>query len=1051
MKTKLLTILLIFIVALPLVAAPPYKSRTEPSLAAVVDNATYINANKILMFVTNHANFCRDLSGVFGHDAGTFYPYVDNASIDDGSLDDYILYASGLWVGGLVNSEIRVAVAEYSDEYVPGPMDQFVSVSGDDTTWTFNPGFGTDPAYKVYKLYSDSMTDNPNADWTNWPAGDGAPVNDQDEPDMIGDQMLWAVYNDANPDAHDNGSGETDPLGIEIRQTTWAFDREDALGEIIFIRFQVFNKGGNTIEDCHFSLWCDPDLGEYTDDLVGCFVDESMGYVYNSDNDDANHYGATPPAVGYDFFQGPLMFTGDDNDVAKMWGTTWPGYVNMGMTSFNKYINGTDPNDFNETFNYMRGLDANGDPYEYDGVVTKYMHAGDPTAGTGDIDYDPADRRWMQTTGPITFEPGDSTEFVAAIVVGRAIDRLTSISLMKFNDRFAQIAYDADFVLPSPPASPIVNASFKNEGVSLSWTDTCETDHGTYPFEGYIIWQGATSTGPWTQVAAFDLVNSIVNVFDEVFDPVTAVPEIRLVKNGGDLGVKHHIFIEQDHVLGGPLRNITKYHYKVEAYTVDQSQDWGFKTLTSATTVSVIPQRPVADEEYSVFFGDTLAYDHSAGTADGFIVPLVIDHYALTGHAYKVGIQVIDGTTYWHLIDTDLNDTVLIDQTNISGDDDYVIVDGMLVKTSGPAPGVKPGDMFASDDETTWGWDIPNGTRRFTWGNADGFGWEGFRGALGWGGPGDGNGFGTADPIPPENLPNVLLKLAPVAADGTFDPSHENVSYAYRYLRGPGPPAQPEFEPYIVDPDPPGGSYGFQDFEKSMPLSAWNMDIDPPQRLAVGYLENNAVNGLVDGQYWPGMHTEYDNVAGDGPREWLWIYLDEYQETPKAEYQLNAIDDPMPVMYWATWNRHGTSGTVFEDGDEFAIYPNRVLTAADEFTFDTDIITASTAEDVLDNITVSPNPFYLYGPYDPAIGNYQIMFQNLPTECIITIYNLAGEFVYEIDKDDPTTSTASWGANTANGLPVASGIYLWVVDAPDIGQKVGKIAVFTEVELLQTY
>ena len=462
MKTKLLTILLIFIVALPLMAAPPYKSRTERPMSAVVDNATYINANKILMFVTNHANFCRDLSGVFGHDAGTFYPYVDDASINDGSLDDYILYASGLWVGGLVNAEIRVAVAEYSDEYVPGPMNEFVSVSGNDTTWTFNSGFDTDPAYKVYKLYSDSMADNPNADWTNWPVGDGAPVDGEGDPDMIGDQMLWAVYNDANPDAHDNGSGETEPLGIEIRQTTWAFDREDALGEIIFIRFQVFNKGGNTIEDCHFSLWCDPDLGEYTDDLVGCFVDEDLGYVYNSDNDDANHYLDKPPAVGYDFFQGPKIFTGSDADTAKMWGTTWPGEVNMGMTSFNKYINGTDPNNFNETFNYMRGLKANGDPYDYpdgSGEFTKYMHAGDPTAGTGDIDFDPADRRWMQTTGPITFAPGDSTEFVAAIVVGRAIDRLTSISLMKHNDKFAQMAYDNDFELPAPPAAPIVTQS----------------------------------------------------------------------------------------------------------------------------------------------------------------------------------------------------------------------------------------------------------------------------------------------------------------------------------------------------------------------------------------------------------------------------------------------------------------------------------------------------------------------------------------------------------------------------------------------------------------
>ena len=998
MKTKLLTILLIFIVALPLMAAPPYKSRTERPMSAVVDNATYINANKILMFVTNHANFCRDLSGVFGHDAGTFYPYVDDASINDGSLDDYILYASGLWVGGLVSSEIRVAVAEYSDEYVPGPMDSVLSVSGNDTTWTFNAGFDTDPAYKVYKLYSDSMADNPNEDWTNWPVGDGAPVNDLGEPDMIGDQMLWAVFNDANPDAHDNGSGETDPLGIEIRQTTWAFDREDALGEIIFIRFQVFNRGGNTIEDCHFSLWCDPDLGEYTDDVVGCFVEDDLVYVYNSDNDDANHYGATPPAVGYDFFQGPLMFTGIQTDSAKMWGQKWSGYQNMGMTSFNKYINGTDPNDFNETFNYMRGLQANGDPYEFDGEVTKYMHAGDPTAGTGDIDFDPADRRWMQTTGPITFGPGDSTEFVAAIVVGRAIDRLTSISLMKFNDKFAQIAYDRDFDLPKPPANPIVNTSFMNEGISLSWTDTSEINHGTYPFEGYMVWQGATSTGPWTQVAAFDLANSIVNVFDEVFDPVTAVPELRLVKKGSDLGVSRHIFIDEDYVLGGPLRNITKYHYKVEAYTVDQSQDLGFKTLTSATTVSVIPQRPVADEEYSAFFGDTLVIAHTVGGSNGNCIPIIVDQTQLTGHDYQVTFEDLADTvitpnppdpddttitewTAWNLVDLDTGDSIVVQNANLSGDDDYPIFDGMVVKVTGPEFGVvaiqEVADASGAIDPDNVMWSLNS----------------------------------TGDWYVGSDAANDFSRMNWQGLIGTYD-------WEFRFTAEGS-------EAY---------DFGLDEVDESrVPFEVWNIGIGTPDdpsddvRIQPAYLD--------------------DDETGD----WSWgdrIYPseDEYVEPLPAEpaYTLWRIGR-------ICFNDASGELTAPVVGTIVRFTSAKVNTTEDVFEFGSELPTVAKTEDVLDNITVSPNPFYLYGPYDPAVGNYQIMFQNLPTECTITIYNLAGEFVYEIEKNDATTSTASWGANTANGLPAASGIYLWVVDAPDIGQKVGKIAVFTEVEVLQTY
>ena len=98
-----------------------------------------------------------------------------------------------------------------------------------------------------------------------------------------------------------------------------------------------------------------------------------------------------------------------------------------------------------------------------------------------------------------------------------------------------------------------------------------------------------------------------------------------------------------------------------------------------------------------------------------------------------------------------------------------------------------------------------------------------------------------------------------------------------------------------------------------------------------------------------------------------------------------------------------------------------------------------------------PNPFYLYGPYDPAIGNRQIYFSNLPETCTITIYNLAGDYINRVDKDDPATSMAFWNVQTENNLPVASGIYIYVVDAPGFGTKIGKMAVFVEDEVLLIY
>ncbi len=204
--------ILVLLLAGVAIAAPPSADddRTpNSSRLKQIDDDVYINANRILMFVTNHGNFGRDLGDVFGSDAGTFYPFTTIDAILDTSNANCVLYAAGLWLGGKVNGQTRVAIADYQDEYVPGPM------AGGTYQWDR-------PEFRVYKLHRDSLADNPNTDYIEWPADQGAPVKADGTPKMVGDQMLWTVYNDADPRAHDNFIGNTDPLGIEIQQAVWA-------------------------------------------------------------------------------------------------------------------------------------------------------------------------------------------------------------------------------------------------------------------------------------------------------------------------------------------------------------------------------------------------------------------------------------------------------------------------------------------------------------------------------------------------------------------------------------------------------------------------------------------------------------------------------------------------------------------------------------------------------------------------------------------------------------------------------------------------------------
>ncbi len=215
-------------------AKPPAGQVTFASGSNTVDNESYIDANQIFMFVTNHGSFGRDLSDRFGFDFGTFYPYGDIENIDNGAIISP-LYAAGLWLGGLVGGQVRIALAEYSSEFVPGPM--------------LNGSYQTDrPEFRGYKLYIDSLAGNPNADYLNWPVDMGAPVDADGQPLMRGDQSLWTVFNDADPNQHNNNSGETAPLGIEVHQSTWAFEESGTDTTLIPQAYPISNVNSSVFD-----------------------------------------------------------------------------------------------------------------------------------------------------------------------------------------------------------------------------------------------------------------------------------------------------------------------------------------------------------------------------------------------------------------------------------------------------------------------------------------------------------------------------------------------------------------------------------------------------------------------------------------------------------------------------------------------------------------------------------------------------------------------------------------------------------------------------------
>ncbi len=1103
MRSKLLLILMAILVAMPVLAESPGKA-SMPKASQLLDTDNWIDINKILMLMSNDGVFGTDLGLTLGKTDGLYFPFTSVDDILSGANNTSVIYSSGIWLGAIdnANGDTLIAVAEYSEEYLPGLIDTITGLS-DDTLLTT-------PEYRVYALEKDSTgawitTSN---DWINWPTSQGAPTDTvSGQPKTIGDQMLWTVFNDAWSGVHTNNAGSTAPLGVEAQLTTFGFKREDALGNVVFLRYKLMNKGGKDLRNMYVSLWADPDLGGASDDLVGCDTLLSLGYTYNATNKD-NSYGSRPPAVGYDFFQGPLEFTGDDADTALMWnGQKFPQYRNLPMSSFNKYINGTDPNSKVETYSFMAGLDKTGSgmvPYEYpqnSGNIIPFQKSGDPVTGLGDVDNNPADRRMMLTTGPFDFAPGDSTEILAAIIVGQGSDRLTSVTALKYYDKFAQSAYDLNFELPEPPASPQVSVANLNGEITLSWNTLSEDNHGDFPFEGYTVFQGESPSGPWTRLVNYDLNNAVGIIFDEQFDLTDGVVVVKPVKFGSDGGIQRFYTTTEDAINGGALNNVTQYFYKVEAYSYDPASTP--KTLTSAAFVTTTPQGPIAGETYQQGVGDVLTNVH-IGASDGSVEPLVVDPSALTGDNYRVeffmAVDTIVDTSAtpdsliltevgeaWGVRNARTGELAVYRWFNQSGGNDYPVADGIMWRVLGPALNFKSFEM------------VQNAAGPIDPPVASAFHFQGFPT------PGDLDPDISYQAIrdttidssvtPPETLiTGVRWGIHTADNGGTNDGGTRGTYTAFlsRTTRDGG--NWPLIIPYDFEMrftgsnDNPGvnGSYAFEAFGDGtvfwVPFELWNIGIATPDdpsddfKLVPWILDDAGPNFEGDDKY--GLESWGDSNNGEGDWEHSasggnndpytdWVYwTSPDNETPgTAGYDAAealmlggtyAGDNEHEVMartVLVSWN--GGSAPPFladhpEQGTVFRIVSTKPNQHADTFNVATQAPVLVTNEAGLQKIRAVPNPYYLFSSYDDNTYRRQLRFTNLPQKATINIYNIAGDLVATVQKDSPE-SWVSWNVETANGIPVASGIYIYVVEASGYGQYIGKMAIFTEKEQLNAY
>jgi hypothetical protein len=429
---------------------------------------------------------------------------------------------------------------------------------------------------------------------------------------LFGDITNWFVFNDKGA-IHTNSGGSE--IGVEVRGQAFCFATSDEINRMTFYNYEIINRGTQTLSKTYFSQYADNDIGLGTDDLVGCDVSRGLGYMFNAVEidlgTDGAAYGASPPAIGFDFFEGPYQDADSKDNPGPIINTsgvliptsysdaiTNKGIVyrgigvgygdgvvdneRYGMRNFKYFINGgspavNDPTNAQQYYNLMSGKWNNGIDVTYGGLGLDpnaihtdftYFEDTDPLGwATGGITQSNwycntsyptgKDFRIVQTAGPFTLRPGAVNNLTVGLVYGRSVNGTrASVAAMKVADTRAQALFDNCFRIVEPPEAPVLNIQELNKELILTISNpnpAALNYRERYKFLDFNITDTTLNADKFYRFEGyqiFQLVDANASVSD-----ITDVDKVRLV---GQCDINNNITgniinYERDEALGADI------------------------------------------------------------------------------------------------------------------------------------------------------------------------------------------------------------------------------------------------------------------------------------------------------------------------------------------------------------------------------------------------------------------------------------------------------------------------------------------------------------------
>jgi hypothetical protein len=693
----------------------------------------------------------------------------------------------------------------------------------------------------------------------------------------------------------------------------------------------------------------------------------------------------------------------------------------------------------------------------------------------------------------------DSINIVLAQFVARGSSNLNSVTQLKRLDKVAQKIFDANFNVIPPPPPPVVHTSIQQTSdrgtynITFSWGDTSEyynywdklfhsaNDSAYYKFEGYEIYEinpnavtlpdlskPGSITNDIKQIALFDKIDSIGIIIDtfttgstpgglEQYAPFPVIPIYQSPVPSGfpNTGITRSITITKtlfnDQFEGhSELVYGHRYTFAIMAYAYNTHPLRGqaiIRNSLPSSIITIIAEAPLAGTEYYYKNGDTL----NTSRRDLGLIPIIKNQEALKTASYRIVFQNPD-TTYNILRSFDnwqhsqvLRKRLKFTPDLSSSDDSSRIYDGVLFKVnkimfegtqsagnySLNAGVVQDPTLGRPDSVQTrlFGWDYNPPEHRYLEGsrniNNENRPYQSISMSISY--PTRNTYLGFKSLLAPSDLRKVKIVFTGL----------ENGQMAYRYL----------YNSLI--------SITYKDMRK-IPMKVYEISTDDsttaPRQLNCFFLEYpDSLGGHLDSAWDP-------TADSAGGKEVLYIMSSNYNANPDPYYtQKNLIlQQPLFDIYYVWSPKLMSPGAHFTVNDEFIIYPYTV--------FRPDVVPGhplfyqvnvkapligdpnlAADNNDLDKIRIVPNPYYGFNSLETDVSGRFVTFRRLPKQVTIKIYTINGDLIKTLEKND-NNPTLQWDMTNVEDVPIASGIYICLIDAPGIGTKVLKAAIFTPQE-----